>query len=97
MSCISQLLRSTTPGHPPVEVSMEEVEYLRSLRFSWTKIAEIIGISRRTLYRRLDEWNLPQDIHYSEITDNDLDTLVREVKGEKSNQWGGSSNVTIAH
>ena len=61
---------------------MEEVEYLRSLRFSWTKIAEIIGISRRTLYRQLDEWNLPQDIHYSDITDNDLDTLVREVKGE---------------
>lgn len=61
---------------------MEEVEYLRSLRFSWKKIAEIIGISRRTLYRRLDEWNLPSDIHYTAVSDNDLDRLVSDVRAE---------------
>ena len=55
---------------------------MRSLRFSWTKIAQITGISRRTLYRRLDEWELPRDIYYSDITDNDLDRLVRAVKAE---------------
>ena len=38
---ISQLLRSTIPGCPPFDVSMEEVECLRSLRLSWPKIAEI--------------------------------------------------------
>lgn len=67
-------------GRPAVEVCVEEVEYLRSLRFSWTKIADILGISRRTLYRRLEEWDLPIDIKYSTITDNDLDRLVADVK-----------------
>ena len=63
-----------------MEVDVEEVEYLRSLRFSWKKIAEIIGISRRTLYRRLNEWNLPIDIKYSTITDENLDSLVADIK-----------------
>ena len=63
-----------------MEVDVEEVEYIRSLRFSWKKIAEIIGISRRTLYRRLNEWNVPIDIKYSTITDENLDSLVADIK-----------------
>ena len=70
------------PGRPPVEITMEEVEYLRSLRFSWTKIAKITRISRRTLYCRLDRWELPRDIHYSTISDNDLDRIVSDVKAD---------------
>ena len=67
-------------GRPAIEVYVEEVEYLRSLRFSWTKIAEIVGISRRTLYRRLSEWDLPIDINYSVLSDSELDRLVAEAK-----------------
>ena len=36
--------------------------------------------SRRTLYRRLNEWNLPIDIKYSTITDENLDSLVADIK-----------------
>ena len=39
------------------------------------------GISR-TLYHWLDEWELPCDIYYSDISDKDLDRLVRAVKAE---------------
>ena len=78
------LFRSSpiSQGRPKVEVHMDEVEYLRSLRFTWTKIAQILGISRRTLYRRLSEWNLPLDTYYSTISDSDLDGLVAQVKSE---------------
>ena len=68
--------------HLKVEVHMDEVEYLQSLRFTWTKIAQIVGISHRTLCRRLSEWNLPLDTYYSTISDSDLDSLVAQVKSE---------------
>ena len=38
-----------------IHVDMDDVEYLTRLRFSWTKIVEILGISHATLYRRLSD------------------------------------------
>ena len=63
-------------GRPKSEV-YQEVEYLRSLCFSWSKIANILGISRATLYRRFSQGML---IIYTAISDDDLDHLVLEIK-----------------
>ena len=80
-------------GRPAIEVFQEEVEYLRSLRFTWTKIADIVGISRRTLYRRLSEWDLPIDINYSIMSDSELDRLVADAKRVHPNY----GEVLMAH
>ena len=64
---------------------MDEVEYLRSLRFTFTKIAEILGISRSTLYRRLDEEGIDHLATYTDISDNDLDSAVSEIKQSHPN------------
>jgi len=61
-------------------VSIDDIEYLRGLRFSWTKIAKLMGISRSTLYRRLDEYGVQQDVRYTSITDFDLDRTVESIK-----------------
>ena len=61
---------------PSVEVDIDEVEYLRSLRFSWTKIAGILEISRSTLYRRLESEGIHQDLSFSSITDAELDEKI---------------------
>ena len=63
-------------GRPKSEV-YQEVEYLPSLRFSWSKIANILGINRATHYRRFSQGML---IIYSAISDGDLDRLVHEIK-----------------
>ena len=67
-------------GRPKIAVPIEEIEFLRQLRFSWTRIAEILGISRSTLYRRLEEDGLPQAITFSSISDIELDAIVIRIK-----------------
>lgn len=67
-------------GRPKIDVSVEEIEFLRQLRFSWTKIAEILGISRSTLYRRLDEESITVDTTYSDISDSELDRTILRIK-----------------
>lgn len=37
-------------GRPRVVIEQEKIEFLRELKFSWTEIASIFGVCRRTLY-----------------------------------------------
>ena len=37
-------------GRPPISVDVDEI---LALHYSWTKISELLGISRSTVYRRL--------------------------------------------
>ena len=38
-------------GRPRFEVTRGQVEYLASLSFTWSEIATLLGVSRKTLYR----------------------------------------------
>ena len=65
-------------GRPKFHISKEQLEYLRSLSFSWTAIADMLMVSRMTLYRRRVEIGLlvePQ----SNITDQELMRIVRHL------------------
>ena len=64
---------------------MEHVEFLRGMRFTWSKIAEVLGVSRSTLYRRLDEEGVPNHMYYSVITDTHLDQCIEEIKQSHPN------------
>ena len=44
------------------------------------KIAQYLGISRSTLYRRLEEEGLSQDAKYTYINDSDLDRVMSAIK-----------------
>ena len=54
-------------GRPPLDV-----EYLRGLRFSWIEVAEILGVSWSTLYRRLEQEGIERGVQYTSISDYDL-------------------------
>lgn len=68
------------PGRPLVEVSIDEIEYLRGLQFTWTRIAQILGISRSTLYRRLQEEGVEHMCTYSDISNSELDGIMTTIK-----------------
>lgn len=85
---------SSNIGRPKLEISIEEIEYLRGMRFSWTKIAEVLGISRSTLYRKLEEEGLSSSLTYTDISDRNLDRVLLEIK---SNHPNDGERLIIGH
>ena len=65
-----------TPGRPKRFVDREQLEYLRSLRFTWSEISSLLGASPKTLQRRAKEWNITT---YSNISDDALDEIVQQT------------------
>lgn len=72
--------RSRGRGRPKLEIRRDQLEYLLNIGFSCPKIAAIIGVSLSTIRRRMTEYDLSVTGLYSTITDDELDTIVREIK-----------------
>ena len=68
-------------GRPQLEVCKDDIMAPRHLHFSWTKISQILGISRSTLYRRLQQYGIPSN-SFTEISESDLVEIVHEIKKE---------------
>lgn len=66
------------PGLPcfeiPVEILM--LEELRALGFSWTKIAELLGVSRWTVARRVEQHGLGDIGGFDNLPDEELDEII---------------------
>ena len=69
-------------GRPRLDISIDEVSQLRSLGFSCTRFAEILNISRRTLYRRLEGSDI---VGYTDITAQELDSIILAYKLNRPN------------
>ncbi len=72
------------PGCPSIELSADTVKEWRSLNFSWTKIASLIGVSRSTLYRRLKDFGIETD-DYTAVQTADLDHEIKGIKQDHPN------------
>ena len=85
-SHLAELVRSTpnvaftgAVGRPRFEIPWEQLVLLIESKFTVPQIAEMIGVSVRTIHRRMSEYEL--SIH-SEISDSDLDVIVGDVHKE---------------
>ena len=85
-------------GRPQFRVTKAQIESLREIGFSWTKIADLIGISRVTLYRRRRELEIGEQHNYSKITDIQLDAVIQSIvqnspgDDERCASWAGIEN-----
>ena len=81
MCDISYSLCCRGVGRPLLDIDVTYIEYLRGLRFTFTDIAKIMGISRTTIYRRLDDAGIDHArTSYTNISDAALDQAVRTIK-----------------
>ena len=80
----SRLLRHGCAGRPPIEINLDMVELLRSANYTWEEIAKALMVSRSTLWRRVKEGHLVTT-KYTDISDVDLDILVRDIKARHPN------------
>lgn len=77
-------MHSGDAGRPCLNVDVHDILELRKLHFKWTKIASILGISRSTLYRRLNQAGItPTD--YSDLSNQELDETIQSIKADHPN------------
>ena len=67
------------PGRPKLNVPQEQLQFLIERPFNTTQIASLLGVSPRTIERRLREHNLNISTSYSNLSDQDLDTVIKSV------------------
>ena len=64
-------------GQPKFEVSKRQIEFLRELHFSWVRIAELLGISTKTLSRRRQEFQISDQQNWTSIGDGELREIMQ--------------------
>ena len=79
------VMNTAGPGRPRYDVPQEQLEHLLQLNFDCPTIATMLGVSLRTVRRRMDEYNLSVRSCYSDIDDARLDHTVRELKQHFAN------------
>ena len=64
---------------------MEQIEHLLKLNFTGPKIAGLLGVSLRTLRRRMNEYQLSVSQLYSDISDTELLRRVKDIQNSFPN------------
>ena len=67
-------------GRPSFDIPCAQLLHLIENRFSVLQIASMLGVSIRTIRRRMSAFGLSIRAQYSDISDSDLDQIVREVQ-----------------
>lgn len=73
------------PGHPKIVIEKEKLKSLLDTHLPVFCIAKFLGVSRRTVYRRMQEFGLSVRGSYSSVTDQELDNIISGVKIQMPN------------
>ena len=69
-------------GRPCFQISREQLSYLIESGFSVPQIADMIGVSVRTVRRRMDDYDLSIRAQYSVLSDSELDDMVADIQSQ---------------
>ena len=75
-------------GRPRYDIPSEQVRFLLETKFTVPQISSLLGVSIRTIRRRMEEYSLSVRSFYSSLSDQELDDIVRSIQ----NQFGLCGN-----
>ena len=79
-NCSFSVVKTGSAGRPSFNIPQETLEMYLRYGFTRTKIAEIMGISRKTVTRRIDTFGLNDFLpRYTSIENDTLDSVVQEI------------------
>ena len=76
---------STGGGRPQFLITEDQLTYLRSLNFSWTHIADLLGVSRMTVYRRRRDFRIVDSEYGNQLADAELVSLLQQLRQSMPN------------
>ena len=74
-----------TPGRPVYDISQEQLQFLLDVQFTVPEMALILGVSPRTVSRRLAAFNLTIRARYTQLSDGEVDDIIRTEQQEHPN------------
>jgi hypothetical protein len=63
-------------GRPRYDIAQHQLQYLVENRFTGPQIAEIVGVSVSTIYRRMSLFGITVESEYATLTTDELITMV---------------------
>ena len=79
------VLHSGRLGRPSLNISREQLNYFLSHQFSVSNIANALGTSQSTIFRRMRDYGLPNRQNLPYLSDDELDDKIREILQEFPN------------
>uniref|UniRef100_A0AAZ1X781 Integrase core domain-containing protein n=1 Tax=Oreochromis aureus TaxID=47969 RepID=A0AAZ1X781_OREAU len=73
------------PGHPKIVLEREKLKNLLDTQLPVSCIAKCLGVSRRTMFRRMQEFDLSVRGTYSTMNDQELDNIISAIKNQMPN------------
>ena len=79
-------------GRPKFLVTQHQLQYLRSMSFSWIKISQILSISTMMLYRRRQDYGMLGEPNGT-LTDSELQSVIMQLQSDmpalgQTTVWG---------
>ena len=71
---------TSSVGRPSLIISREQVEYLMDCNFTVKEMSDILGVSKRTVERRMSQYELTNMNRFTAINNKRLDAIVNEIK-----------------
>ena len=73
---------SGRPGRPSFDISFDQLNYLLNFELSVPDIAQALGVSESTIFRRMQKYCLSVRQNVAPMSDQELDDKIREILQE---------------